>query len=102
MCAGQVPAELAAMPALCWVSLAGNPVCASPPPRTPAAASAVAAGALAMGAPLGAGASGDVSAATWVRAGLVGLVRAGSAPLGADTSGDVLLPHGRMQGPHAC
>ncbi|KAK9834070.1 hypothetical protein WJX81_007769 [Elliptochloris bilobata] len=61
----EVPAELAALPAMCWVSLAGNPACALPPPRTPAAACAVAADELAMGAPLGAGASGDVFAATW-------------------------------------
>ena len=77
------------MPALCWVSLAGNPVCAPPPPRTPAAASAIAAGALAMGAPLGAGASGDVFAATWVRTGLGALLGQGSAPpLGAGVSGE--------------
>lgn len=55
------------MHALCWVSLGGNPVCAAPPPRTPTAAAAVPAGGLVVGAPLGAGASGDVFAATWVR-----------------------------------
>lgn len=62
----QVPADFAAAPALCWVSLAGNPACAAPPARTPASAAAVASDQLAMGIALGAGASGDVFAATWV------------------------------------
>lgn len=62
----QVPAEFAAAPALCWVSLAGNPACTALPVRTPASAAAVAVDQLAMGTALGAGASGDVFAATWV------------------------------------
>ena len=60
----QVPTEFAEAPALCWVSLAGNPACAAPPARTPAAAAAAASSELAMGTALGAGASGDVFAAT--------------------------------------
>ena len=59
----QVPRELARCPSLAWMSLGGNAACAAaPPPRSQIRT--VAMGSMAVGKPLGSGASGDVFAAT--------------------------------------
>ena len=59
----QVPEELSGGQSLAWVSLAGNPCCASAPPHR-REIMAISVDALGMGAALGGGASGDVFAAT--------------------------------------
>ena len=62
----QVPEELSGGQSIAWVSLAGNPCCASPPPHR-REIQEVSVDALGMGASLGEGASGDVFAATMAR-----------------------------------
>ena len=57
------PASLAAAPRLAWISLAGNPAAAAPPPL-PSTTPIVPARDVTPGAPLGAGASGDVCVAS--------------------------------------
>ena len=59
----QAPEDLSGGQYLAWVSLAGNPCCASPPPHR-REIKEVSVAALGMGASLGGGASGDVFAAT--------------------------------------
>lgn len=60
----QVPSELAACSGLAWMSLAGNPACPEAPVRGQIAQMTIEQ--LALGVPLGEGASGDVFAAKLV------------------------------------